>query len=436
MPYPNERAGFFAVGDLERRQIIEAFGDQLEQGSNLPRDPLPAFEPFLQDDKPRPVVVALDGSSIYHRIPARLPATEAGLVSVSIVQINVDQLANLPQLPESGAIDPVQLRDTEDGSTLQLALPGRNARSVDGKVSRDWFRSSVQEVLETGHFGGETLAETLHALLGSTNNLRTIKCPNILCKSKPATPGPGQMRSRCEGCNSDIFLSDALRAQEIFSDEESCGDAHGRIRHALEILCLMNLLRGLAKTEKGQAALGNIAFVLDGPLAAFGTIAVLQAGILRELRRIEKLLWPNHLLVMSAVKTGSFVQYFAELDEAPEPNSRIPLGTAFLPDDAYIRENIVPGATNQPWGKITYFGRPLIVKTHDGQRLFLNLVQPEADPPLTNASSPVVLNEAIAIAEHLGIGRNEFLPLRRAHAKAAIPLRIGKAIIESLARAK
>ncbi len=244
------------------------------------------------------------------------------------------------------------------------------------------------------------------------------------------------MRSRYEECKSDVFLSDALRAQEIFSDEESCGDAHGRIRHALEILCLMNLLRGLAKTEKGQAALGNIAFVLDGPLAAFGTIAVLQAGILRELRRIEKLLWPNHLLVMSAVKMGSFVQYFAELDEAPEPNSRIPLDTAFLPDDAYIRENIVPGATNQPWGKITYFGRPLIVKTHDGQRLFLNLVQPEADPPLTNASSPVVLNEAIAIAEHLGIGRNEFLPLRRAHAKAAIPLRIGKAIIESLARAK
>ena len=436
MPYPNERAGFFAVGDLERRQIIEAFGDRLEQGSNLPRDPLPSFEPFPQNGSPRPVVVALDGSSIYHRIPARLPATEAGLVSISIVQINVDQLANLSQLPESGAIDPVQLRDTEDGSTLQLALPGRNARSVDGKVSRDWFRSSVQEVLETGHFGGETLAETLHALLENPNTQRTIKCPNILCKSKPSTPTPGHMRSRCGKCDSEVFLSDALRAQEIFSDEEPCGDAHGRIRHALEILCLMNLLRGLAKTENGQVALGNIAFVLDGPLAAFGTIAVLQLGILRELRRIEKLLSPNHLLVMSAVKTGSFVQYFSELDEAPEPDSRIPFGTAFLPEDAYIRRNIVPGTTNQPWGKITYFGRPLVVKTHDGQRLFLNLAQPEADPPLTDALPPAVLGEAIATAEHLSIGRHEFLPLRRAHAKAAIPLRIGKAIIESLARAK
>ena len=77
-----------------------------------------------------------------------------------------------------------------------------------------------------------------------------------------------------------------------------------------------------------------------------------------------------------------------------------------------------------------------MVKTHDGQRLFLNIAQPESDPPLTNAPFPAVLDEAIATAEHLSIGRHEFLPLRRAHAKAAIPLRIGKTIIESLSESE
>ena len=433
MPYPNERAGFSAVEDLERRRIVEAFGDRLVQGVNLPLKPLPPFEPFPQG-RPRPVVVALDGSSIYHRIPARLPATEAGLLSIAIVRIDVHGLANLARLPESGAIDPVQLRDTEDASTLQLALPGRNARSADGQVSRDWFRSAVQEVLESGHFGGETLADTLHALLEKTRDRRNIKCPNIPCDSRPLTPPPGQMRSRCQDCGAVVLLSDALRAQEIFSDEQPCGDAHGRIRQAIEILCLMNLLRGLVQTGNGRAALRRIAFVLDGPLAAFSTIAALQPGVLRELDRIDCLLSPGRLLVMSAVKTGAFVQHFSELDEAPAPDSRIPRGTAFLPDDDYIRENIIARTTDQPWGQITYFGRPLVVKTHDGQRLFLNLAQPEADPPLTNAPRPIVLNEVIATAARLGVGRHEFLPLRRAHAKAAIPLRIGTAIIESLAR--
>lgn len=433
MPYPNERAGFSAVEDLERRRIVEAFGDTLEQGVNLPFKPLPPFEPF-PEGRPRPVIVALDGSSIYHRIPARLPATEAGLLSIAIVRIDVHRLENLARLPESGAFDPVQLRATEDASTLQLALPGRNARSADGRMSRDWFRNVVQEVLESGHFGGETLADTLHALLDRKRGGRDIKCPNLVCDSRPLTPQPGQMRSRCRDCGAAVLLSDALRAQEIFSDEQPCGDAHGRVRQAFEILSLMNLLRGLVQTTNGRAALRRIAFVLDGPLAAFSTIAALQPGVLRELERIDQVLSPGRLLVMSAVKTGAFVQHFSELDEAPEPDSRIARGTAFLPDDDYIRENIVARTTDQPWGQITYFGRPLVVKTHDGQRLLLNLAQPGAEPPLTNAPRPAVLNEAIATAASLGVGHHEFLPLRRAHAKAAIPLRIGTAIIESLAR--
>ncbi len=411
---------------------MEAFGERLAQGVNLPPKPLPPFEPF-PDGEPRRVVVALDGSSIYQRIPARLPATEAGLLSIAIVRIDMRRLENLAQLPESRAVDPVQLRSTEDASTLQVALPGRNAQSTKGQTSRDWFRDTVQGVLESGHFGGETLADTLHGLLGKK---RDIKCPNLVCDSRPLTPPPGQMRSRCHDCGTEILLSDALRAQEIFSDEQSCGDAHGRIRQAFEILCLVNLLRGLAQTENGRAALRRIAFVLDGPLAAFSTIAALQPGVLRELKQIDRLLSPGRLLVMSAVKTGAFVQHFSELDEAPAPDSRIPRGMAFLPDDDYIRANIIARTTDQPWGQITYFGRPLVVKTRDGQRLFLNLAQPGAKPPLTNQPRPAVLNEAIATADRLGVGHHEFLPLRRAHAKAAIPLRIGTAIIESLARSR
>ena len=429
MPYPNERAGFSAIEDLERRRIVSAFGDRLTQGDNLPRQPLPNFQQFPVST-PRPVVVALDGSSIYHRIPARLPATEAGLLSIAIVRIDIERLSNLPQLPQSGAINPVELRETEDASTLQMALPGRNARSADGQVSRDWFRNTIQDALESGHFGGESFATTLHALL---NGQRSIKCPNLDCDSRPLTPPSNELRLQCQDCGRDVLLADSLRAQEIFSDEQPCGDAHGRVREAFEILSLMNLLRGLANTELGRRALTRIAFVLDGPLAAFSTIAVLQPGVLRELARIDNLLSPHRLLVMSAVKSGAFVQHFSELDEAPEPDSRIPNGQAFLPDDDYIRHNIISRSTDQPWGKITYFGRPLVVKTGEGQRLFLNLAQPEASPPLTNATPPRVLDEAIAIAAHLGIGKHEFLPLRRAHAKAAIPLRVGTRIIESLA---
>ena len=74
----------------------------------------------------------------------------------------------------------------------------------------------------------------------------------------------------------------------------------------------------------------------------------------------------------------------------------------------------------------------MVVKTSAGQRLVLNLAQPETEPPLTNAPVPRALGDAIATADLLGMGDHQFLPLRRAHAHAAIPLRAGTDLIRSL----
>ena len=94
------------------------------------------------------------------------------------------------------------------------------------------------------------------------------------------------------------------------------------------------------------------------------------------------------LLVMSGVKSGAFVDHAEEVDRAPQPDSRIPRGQFWLPDNDYIRAKIVARASAQsrPWGELTYFGRPVVVKTEKGQRLVLNVAQPEAEPPLTGAS--------------------------------------------------
>ncbi len=138
---------------------------------------------------------------------------------------------------------------------------------------------------------------------------------------------------------------------------------------------------------------------------------------------------------MSGVKSGPFVEHFAEIDRMPEPGRRIPTGQYYLPDNNYIRENIVAGSSGEsrPWGELTYFGRPIFLKTANGQRLVLNLAQPQSDPPLTDTSPPRVLADALATADPLGVGAHQFQPLRRVHAEAAIPLRAGTDLIHSLA---
>ena len=434
MPYEDERAGLAAIRAIAKAEVVEEFGSQLadRHGGSLPD--LPPFQPNIAG-KSRRHILAIDGSNIYEAIPGALPCTEAGLVSLGVVVIDTGKLYGLDRLPESGAMNPRELRATEAGETLGTMLPGRNAAKQDGTDPRTWFRQIINREFENAKLGDESFAETLYSLLGAD---REVRCPNPDCNTDGIGIPLPRVTQSCPRCGEEIFLSDGLRIHEQFEENSQAIECHARFRDALEILALVNSLRYLVKTSNGRNAIKDTAFVMDGPLAAFGTIAVLAKAVREELQRVQKALdsgGGGELLVMSGIKSGPFVEYAAEIDRAPEPDKRIHPGQFWLPNDTYIRENIVAGRSGQskPWGELTYFGRPVVIKTDRGQRLVFNLAQPEASPPLTNADPPRVLGDAIATAAPLGVGAHQFLPLRRVHAQAAIPLRIGTDLIRSLA---
>lgn len=434
MPYADEKAGLEAITRIAGSGIVDSFRKELEvrDGDELP--PLPPFTP-CPSGRARDHILAIDGSNVYSPIPGALPCTEAGLVSLGVVIIDLASLRKLPSLPESGASNPRELKATEKGETLGAILPGRNAGKQDKTSPKKWFREVINRELENANLGGENFADTLYALLSGEE--KTIKCPD--CSMENITlPIPKEVKT-CPGCQEPIWLTDGLRIHEQFIENKEVGECHSRFRELLELLALMNSLRHLVGSESGRRAIGNTAFVMDGQLTAFGTIAVLARAVRLELRRIQEVLDAkspgSNLLVMSGVKSGPFVEHAKELDRAPEPGARIPDNHLWLPDNGYIRSHIIAGTSEKPkpWGELTHFGRPVILKTTKGQRLVLNLAQPEADPPLTEAPEPNTLGDAIATAEPLGVGAHQFLPLRRVHAQAAIPLRAGTDLIGTLA---
>lgn len=436
MPYQDEKAGLNAIRAITESGVVEGFQSQMvERHSGTPL-PLPSFHACPTAGRSRSYVVAIDGSNVYAPIPGALPCTEAGLVSLGLVVIDIRRLESLQHMPASGAADPRELRKTERGVSLGMMQPGRNAAKMDGTSPRDWFREILCSELEEAQLGGESFADTLFHLLG---NERKIRCPSD-CGAEVQVPPPKSTRA-CEKCGERAFVSDGLRIHEQFGETESPTECHHRVRDALEILALINTLRYLAESEKGLRAMANTAFVMDGPLAAFGTIAVLARAVRDELGRVQALVETQRagatLLVMSGVKSGPFIDHAEELDRAPEPDRRLPKGHFWLPDNDYIRSNIVAGRSRQskPWGELTYFGRPLVLKTSEGQRLVLNLAQPEAKWPLalTDQVRPVALADALATAGPLGVSTNQFLALRRVHSHAAIPLKRGTELIQSLA---
>ena len=446
MPYEDERAGLAAIRAIAESGIVDDFRAQMQDRHSGEPLPLPPFMSCPQGTS-RTHILAIDGSKIYEPIPGALLCTEAGLVSLGIVLIDLQKLGALQRLPESHAVDPRLLRDTEKGKTLGMMLPGQNAAHKDGTSPRTWFRRKLNSELEEAHLGGETFADTLHHLLQLGNDPTINHCPNWQddCKAvQLPIPAPGT-QSECPSCGEVLLPSDGLRIHEQFIENASVEECHSRVQNTLELLALVNSLRYLTQSPKGLPAISHTAFVMDGQLAALGTIAVLGLAIKKELHTIQKKLRQTNpganLLVMSGVKSGPFVDHAAELDRAPTPNKRIPPNHVWLPDNAYIRANIIARSSQsaKPWGEYTHFGRPVVLKTAAGQRLVFNIAQPELDPmpddrhPITSAPPPQVLADAITTASPLGVGTDQFLALRRAHSQAAIPLRAGTDLIKSLA---
>ena len=435
MPYADERAGLAAIQAIADSDEFKEFRARLQPPSQDAVLNLPPFRPSPAG-RSRTHVVAIDGSQVHDHFPGRLPDTQAGAVSLGVVVMNLETLASLDRLPQSGSVNPRELRDTEDGRSLGTILPGSNARTVDGLGPRDWFRQRFNETLNSLSLGGETFAESLYHTLGSNHRIR--RCPNPECNATNVAMPPPSTCGVCTSCETAILTTDALRIHEQFVENQSAEECHIRVMQTLEMLALINSLRHLSKSEIGLTAIGNTAFVIDGQLAAFGTIAVLAQAIRKELQVIQKTLQdlrPDaQLLVMSGVKSGPFVRHAEELDRAPAPNKRIPHNNYWLPNNQYIRDHIVAGSSDDsaPWGELTHYGRPVILKTRNGQRLVLNIAQPEVDPPLTDKQVPRALGDAISTAGPLGVGTDQFLALRRAHRWASIPLKAGTDLIHSL----
>jgi hypothetical protein len=161
-----------------------------------------------------------------------------------------------------------------------------------------------------------------------------------------------------------------------------------------------------------------------------------------ELQRINNLCHAQGfgLAVLGYEKSGAFVEHFERLDASPEwgPRSRHPSGTAFGLDAAYINRNItLRPADAKPHGQDTYFRRKVFYKTAAGEHAVITTAMTTAairDFRRSDLGCYPRLGDMLNVLDQLAtyLHRDGFMPLVRAHAHPAIPLRRGADIIRSL----
>lgn len=443
MPYEGEFAGFkplARIANSERvQEIVARCKRRVPNGEKLVPPLLANVLPsgWLPD-----LVLAVDGS--YHQLVVEngYPGAEMAYLTVAAVILDVKKQRDLDR---NRPVDPVASRRTEEAGSIDCALPGCNIVIDYEPTPRASFRRVFFEAIQGKRIlsDGETLLETYEALLAYKPTTRPQQCPYGDCPQDATyVPAPGETHCTCREQRT-WFSTDALRIHEGLNDAGPSGAMFAEAMQVWERIWAVNFLRWIEREPRRFRLLRNLAIVLDGPLAVFGHPAWLSQAIYQELKRINEAarsVINKDLLMIGVEKSGAFVDHYETLDTpAPDTNGkpRFPPQTAVLLTNDYIRSHISIG--DKPFGADTYFGRKFFYKTASGARIVASLpflTEESRDLSLGDVRHFPRLTDAMSLLDVTFSARfpNAIAPLVSAHAEAAIPLNLGREVLEKLAR--
>lgn len=445
MPYEGEFASYSPLRRVAASERVQSLLSQyaIRQGTAQVEPPTFTDATTLRyDGWIADWVIALDGSYLPVPLVNGYPGAEAAYITTASVLLDMKLVRQLnPQRP----VDPVLVRRTEEADTVDCALPGCNVMLGAEQSAEGSFRRAFFDVLAGSRMAGaqESLLDTYEMLLGYKPSNRTERCPYDDCRdpNEAYLRGQGNYSCPCPLAR-PLYSTDALRLTERMNPGGSNGELYGEVLQVLERLWVVHILR--AFLDNGWTrSLGHVAVIIDGPLALFGHPAWLSHAIEPELARINAKvvsLTGRDLLLLGIQKQGVFVDHFALIDEdASGHDSRIAPGTFFLLDDGYIKRHIVPSQSTKPHGRDTYFGRTFFYKTARNSRVVGML--PYLDPSHRDVQVALTeqyprLADALHLLDELVSSRfeNAVSALVSANAAAAIPLSIGRQVLERLAR--
>ncbi|OLE51849.1 MAG: hypothetical protein AUG51_20975 [Acidobacteria bacterium 13_1_20CM_3_53_8] len=452
MPYENEFAHYKPIKRITESVQVQAL---LKRARVKPDSPesisldMVALTQLKPSDWTPDFVLAIDGSMDEERVKNGYPSAAIGYVTVASVLLDV---AKMMRLDAHRPVDPKEFRTIENAESIDGALPGCNV-VIDEELSAvHSFRRALFELFQCRQMSEsekcESVLDTYQALLKykPINDNSPQRCPYEDCLQLDQSYQRGQDEYICSCAHArSLFSTDALRIHEFMKPEGSNQSMLTETMNVLERIWMVHFLRTLEQ-EKLLPVLQRLAIVMDGPLAVFGAPAWLSSAIKSELSRINDVAKQAvaddkfDLLLFGVEKTGAFMEHLTELDKGPNgEHDTLPRQSAMLLTDDYIKQRIIFSNSEREYGRNTYFGRKAFYKTTSGALIVLNsplLNEDHGDLKRAEYTQFPRLADIMSLLDTLVSARyrNSVTPLISAHAEAAIPMNLGKRVLEKLAR--
>jgi hypothetical protein len=374
--------------------------------------------------------IATDASPFEAEVDPHFPSTRVLFLQLAAVIVDIAKLRE-----RSGPFaDPVAIREAQHADVMAGVLPSSNLMRSDGTDPQRAFRQEVLRLFERSTVEGRSLLDVLLEVEAEridvsapAGALVMHRCPNPACavilddKTKGYFAPVGASGGTCPACGEGLLATDALRVHEKFNVNGSNMEACGRVMSVAERLILLTLLGHLQLRR--PSALGQTAFITDGPLALFGEVAPIKRPLLRRLQRVASEQAAKGFglpVVVGLEKSGQFAEHALAILEY------VPRGRLMVLTDKYVETYITHrGSTH---GEDTYYGRHFFYHSTNGSMLTITV------PPLgrigaapTDEFSPAdypTLRASCDVLDRIGtrLYENATIPVALAHRWCAYPL--------------
>jgi hypothetical protein len=379
--------------------------------------------------------LAIDGSHVVEQVRDGLPSVLYGFAQAAAAYVDLGVLES--QRAER-FVDPYKIERAVNTALVTMDLPVSGAYTrPDADIVTSW-REVINELFRQKKIDVNRLDQPLldllfllHGVPGAPAATVSVNCPTQDCKKDIPVPPAG---ADCDGCGVHLFPTDVLRIHEEVGEEGTNQSALGRLMSVIELLVLVGLATLLWEQSRHKA-LPTTLFIVDGPLAVFGTPAKLRGRALEYFQAMGSTTPGNAPYICGIEKSGVLVDYARQLAR----HDILERGDLLVCDEQIIAR-VVNANNARAYGKETYWGRKFVYRALDGRVVVPTVAPPTGAPydanggqadPAAYPTLPAILDVIDRTGSSMYV--DGIIPVAAAHGKAAFPIGVGTDVLRLVA---
>jgi hypothetical protein len=376
MPYqkgkrlPSEKASKLGHLEVIQSPLVKRLCTNFDDPEVLPSISNATWLTIPEGGNELKIIFSSDGSIQTIEWPSP-PYKAVAFVKTALLKLDQHAISKL----DRDSPHPFAIRDLMKESALfhATAFPLRHV-GIEGKTVYQAVREIIYESVKDSGLNNAlegAMMDTLKWIVYEKWNtkpksqLEKFGCPHCRAATGKdhATLSFDQEKGHCPNCKGEIFITDLFGLHYSMTEDYAPTQVASDYMSVSETLMIFTPIRYFWETKK--EILSNCLMVKDGPLALRATLSKLAEPIRNFFHYAKNLGF--EVAMIGQEKSGAFFDHLSLIGK------NVPIGSIFIPDNSYIRDEIQHLNTTGVYGQDTNYGAKVFLKLNEYHKMVINV---------------------------------------------------------------